>query len=261
MLSIGGVQLSARLIVSVTNDVALEHATLEALKSAKVQNPDLPQTILLNKLTTPTMVLMTHTPKSYLNIQNCKKRAVQINRIDLEEIITPSIVYRDGSEWELHIYDYVCTAKSPFVDDAHPEKTLQNYNRLMFDYYSQLGITIQFKEPNNFMVKSRKIGYCDQQFIGDAYIWDTCILQDFPTWVDELYVNPKHLPSNYLTTLKRELGRYVSDAEITSLVRACFERVFSKQLEEGSLTDFEEQIQASCIDKYRSEGWVYNAIR
>ena len=246
-----------RLIIGIFSDVALEHATGEALLRARTKTDDLPPTIWLSKVTKPYMIIFdAGTPKDYVNIQKCEEYGVSIARgtADVREL--RSVIYRDMNSWEVHFFDYTT---SPLLSaDFNANHAL--FSKIMINFFAGFGISARL-EGNNLMVGDKKIGYSDPKILykNRIFWYDSNVLQDFPfDIVKQLYgISPENLPTpERITTLKRELGKYVPDKEVIARIKASFQSVFISTPLEGELTDLEKEIRDKAYAKHSDSEWI-----
>lgn len=238
-------ELSARVIVSVFNDIRQEHATGEALLRARQVDPNLLCTLWFSKVTLPSIIFHADMDLSTVDVQKCKQKSIILCR-DIATFSSDTDYqtdYRDKDSWEFHVFD------------NEPRIGIDNYSLITTNFLSKLGLKSKIRNFNDVTVNGKVIG-CTTYTWGKFFWWNSSLFQDLPN-IDEFYVKPVFAR---FTSLKRELSRIVSDEEIISGIKESFCSRYNCSLVEGDLTKTEKELFKDALQKYYDEKFISEKV-
>jgi len=132
--------------------------------------------------------------------------------------------------------------------------------------YRGLGISAQYRPVNDIHVEGRKIAGTGAAGIGDAMVVVGNIMLDFnfqemsrilkvpdDKFRDKVYKTM----SEYLTTIKKELGSIPPRDEIKNILVKKFEDTIGIELEAGELTPGELEMVKELDSKFLSDKWLH----
>jgi lipoate-protein ligase A len=132
--------------------------------------------------------------------------------------------------------------------------------------YRALGIEAYHRPINDLQVAGRKIGGTGAARIGEAMVVVGSLIFDFNY---ELMARVLKVPSEkfrdklysslqeYLTTMKRELGREPPREEAKGLLADRFSEVLGREIEPGVLSPAEEEVRAELDARFLSPEWTF----
>lgn len=120
-----------------------------------------------------------------------------------------------------------------------------------------LGLEARYvPKTNNIVVKGKKVSVCSVHVHGNSILFPWSIALDFNyDRAEKAIISPKNM-REWVTTVKRELGRRVSVDELKVAVRQGFQQTLGITFEEGELSTKELSAVEELLPKYTSETWL-----
>jgi len=222
-----------------------------------------PNTIVFCKPSSP-LVCVGYHQEVYekVNVAYCLSKGYPIVR----RIVGGGVVYLDQNQL---FYQVIARKSDPRV----PSSITALFERFLaapVKTYNRLGIPATHYAVNDIEVNGRKIGGSGAGDVGEARIVVGDIIFDFN--YDEMTSILK-APSmrfkeefskaltEYLTTVKKELGFIPSEEEVKKLLKEGFEETLGVRLIEGALSGFEVNLVREVEELYKSPDWLHRAKR
>lgn len=129
-----------------------------------------------------------------------------------------------------------------------------------------MGVPAEYRAVNDIQVRGRKISGNGATVIDDTLILTGNVIVDFDyeTMCMTLKVPSEKFRDKVakslkerVTTLSRELGFAPTRSEIERLLASSFEKGMSISLQEGNLTNYEENLLSGIRRKYLTEEWLF----
>lgn len=180
-----------------------------------------------------------------INLRYCKENKIAIFR----RITGGGTIYTDEQQL---IYSVVRSA------DKTLQKTIIKNCSAIICALKNLGISAEFKYPNDILVNNKKISGNAQMKILDISLQHGTILVDanFEKMAKVLKIKEEILMEK-LTTIKNEIGRIKIDEVKKEIVKE-FEKTFNARIERGYLKNFERIFANKLIkEKYSKDSWNF----
>ena len=219
-----------------------------------------PNTILFWRVTPPCVYVGYHqNVLDEVNVDECKKRGVNIVR----RILGGGSVYCDLNQLLYSIIVNVKHSNIPFS----MQKAYKVLLKSVVLAFKKLGLLDAFYDEklNAIIVNGKKISGNAGLQNGNLIMVNGSFLLDFDykamckilrNPLKNLPGNPKN-PKDGLTSIKRELKRYVDYEEAKKILQTCFEEALNIQLFEDKLKIEELNLALKLNQKYKSKMWLY----
>jgi hypothetical protein len=231
-----------RLIVKTDLTPAEFHATIEAMFKARQLRDDLPLTIALLKTATPHVDMLLPTDPSWVNKDKCLEYDVEISRSWVYLPLNFCVEYFDSNKFQVIIHDY----KTLFSKDV-PFSLLTKCGLRNMNYVENI---------RKILIEEKEI--CDMTLLkyGNFFNFGFSIIQDSPTYVNELFKVPSEPILPQPTSLKEQLGKYITDSQIVKFIQNLIGNIVIEDL-----TDLEKQLVKECLPKFSSEKWIWEGYK
>lgn len=254
-----------RLLKLETHSASVNMAIDEAILTARIEN-QAPNTIRFYRWN-PSAVSVGkfQDVKNEVQLDNCRKLGVDIVR----RITGGGTVYHD-QENEV---TYSVTADK---QDLRAEDVTAVYQRIysgLAEALHILGVDADFNVGNektcpNLTVKGKKISGSAQSHRKGVVLQHGTLLADVDyermftllrvPWA-KTCMEVVGVAEDRITSLRRELGRSVSQEEVNQALISGFEKALNVTLEEGDLTGYERSLaDRLCREKYSTDEWNLN---
>lgn len=111
-------------------------------------------------------------------------------------------------------------------------------------------------KTNDIVVKGRKVSVCSVHPHGNSILFPWSIALDFNhDRAEQAILSPKDM-REWVTTIKKELGKEVSVDELKGAVKQGFQQTIGITFEEGELSTRELSNIEELLPKYTSETWL-----
>ncbi|RMG68515.1 MAG: lipoate--protein ligase family protein [Calditrichaeota bacterium] len=224
---------------------------------ARAMGPGTPDTVILVSPTAPYVCIGFHQDvEREVNLDYCRKQGLPVVRRE----VGGGAVYLDGdqlfTQWVLHPGSMPMKVEERFKFHAYP----------IVKTYRALGIEAYFRPINDIQVAGKKIGGMGAGRIGQAEILVGNLMFDFNTRLMASVLNVPdekfrdkvfHSLEAYMTTMKKELGELPDQETVVALYRKFCQEAFNQPLEEGELSQEEEEAIRAQEEKMASESWLF----
>jgi len=180
-----------------------------------------------------------------INLEECKRRGIRIVR----RITGGGNIYTDRG-----CLIYSLTFKQNNLRDPHD--IFRDVCGAMVKAIERLDVDVIYKEPNDILVNGKKVSGSALIIKGDTVlIHGTVLVSTDVSLIEKLLLRRANVG---VSNLEIESGREIDINEIKNLLRKEFENLFSANMVEGSLTEFElELIDQLIKERYGNERWNY----
>lgn len=111
-------------------------------------------------------------------------------------------------------------------------------------------------KTNNIVIKGRKVSVCNVHRHGNSILFPWSIALDFNyDRAEKAIYSPRNM-REWVTTVRKELGREVSVGELKDAVKQGFQQTLGITFEEGGLSTEEISKIEELLPKYTSETWL-----
>ncbi|MGQ9625143.1 MAG: lipoate--protein ligase family protein [Candidatus Bathycorpusculaceae bacterium] len=253
-----------RLLNIKTNNAFMNMAIDEAILTARIRN-FVPNTFRLFRWK-PSAVSLGKFQKveNEVHLENCKAHGVDVVR----RITGGGAVYHD-SEGEV-TYSVVANKEDLEVKDIG-EIYAKIYMGLA-EALKILGVNADFNEGNekncpNMTVKGKKISGSAQSHKGSYFLQHGTLLLDVN--LEKMFTFLKVpwaktclevacVAKDKITSIRRELGRRVSDEEVAKALVEGFQKTLNIEFLKGGLTPYEDKLaEKLCKGKYATDKWNF----
>ena len=237
--------------VSAVRSQAVYHAVAYAFTE------DSPDTILLVTSYEPYVSIGFHQEaEREVDLEYCRARGIPVVRRE----VGGGAVYLDRNQ--VFCQWVFGRARVP----ANLEERFRWYCRPLVETYRALGVEAYLRPVNDIQVAGRKIGGTGAASIGAAEVTVGSLMFDFD---HDLMARVLRVPSEkmrdkvfqsireYVTTLRRELGYVPHREKVKALYLDHCARALGRPLEQGVLTDREEEAAAELERRFSSEEWLH----
>lgn len=111
-------------------------------------------------------------------------------------------------------------------------------------------------KTNNVVVKGKKVSICNLYVRGNIILFRWSIALDFNYDRAEKAIYSSKDMREWVTTVKKELGREVSVDELKGAIKQGFQQTLGIEFEEGELSSEELNKIEGLLPKYTSETWL-----
>ncbi len=223
---------------------------------AYAMDPRSPDTILLVAPEEPYVSVGFHQDAAReVDLERCRALGLPVIRRE----VGGGAVYLDGNQlfcqWIFHQGRLPATLEARFA----------LYMRPLVETYRALGIEAEPRPINDIHVRGRKIGGTGAALIGEADVVVGSLMFDFDV---DMMARVLRVPSEkfrdkvhqslreYMTTMRRELGRAPERRHVVDLYVDACRRVLGRPVDAGALTEAEERTAEALDGRFSSREWL-----
>ncbi|MEM1585596.1 MAG: hypothetical protein QXF65_04705, partial [Candidatus Korarchaeota archaeon] len=245
-----------RLVKSGALEPLAVHASYEAIAKS-VASGKAPNTLHICWPSRPYVCIGVHQIAELdVDLNKCRELGIELVRRQ----VGGGTVYLDSDQFFYHI----------IVNRKHApigiRELFKRFLRPTVCTYRRFGLPAEYRPINDVIVNNRKASGNGAVSFGNAVVIVGNIIADFKP---EVTASVLKIPDEkmrdkvvrsigeWVTSLKRELGRKPSMEEIEKVYIECFKETFGIEFVEGELTSYEKDYMSMLMRKYGDNKWTF----
>lgn len=187
-----------------------------------------------------------------VHLDFCKENQIPVIRSDIPN---KSSSFHDSNSLRSSL---IINSESPLV--SNPSLVEDFLWRCPVSMLESLGIPAEHHpKTNNIVIGGKKLSVASFHVIGGAIIFSYSVLIAFNyERAARAIISPKDM-QEWLTTLKKELGRDVSVDEVRTAIIQSYQKRLHVTFEKGELNSKELELFEELLPRYRSDAWNLHA--
>jgi len=232
------------------------HAIYEAIAYG-VSNNEAPDTLHVCWPSRPYVCIGIHQiAELEVDMDKCREMGLQVVRRQLGG----GAVYLDSNQFFYHIV--VHKKHAP----VNIREMFQRYLQPTICTYRKFGLPAEYRPLNDVVIRGRKASGNGAATFSDAVVVVGNVILDFEP---KAFASVLRIPDEkmrdkmirsmeeWVTSLRKELGRKPSMSEVEEAYRRCFEEIYGIELVEGELTPSEREYMKKLMKKYGDKKWIF----